>query len=58
MIGSSMVARHVALLERRVGRHDAELNIILAVLHKLLGSAPSPLPPRRHMGFVMNKVKR
>lgn len=44
------LARQVQALERKVGRHDAELRAILAALRKLL--QPAIPPAKRPIGFV------
>ncbi len=44
------LARKIEAIERKVGKHDADLQAVLSVLQKLLQAAPAP--PRRPMGFV------
>ncbi len=44
------LARRFDALEKKVGKHDADLEAILAMLGKLL--EPPPAAPRRPMGFV------
>jgi len=44
------LARKVEAIERRVGRHDVELQDVLRILRKLL--EPPPVPPKRSIGFV------
>jgi hypothetical protein len=39
-------------LERRVDRHDTDLQGVLAVLRKLV--EPLPLPPKRRIGFLLS----
>ena len=43
-------ARKIEALEKKVGKHDADLQAILAMLRKIL--EPPPLPPRRLFGFA------
>ena len=47
------LARKIAAIERRVGRHDTELREVLTILRKLL--KPPPTPPRPPLGFVPPK---
>ena len=42
--------RKVEAIERRVGKHDVELQDVLRILRKLLD--PSPVPAKRSIGFV------
>jgi len=44
------LARKVEAIERRVGKHDGELQDVLRILRTLL--EPPPVPPRRRIGFV------
>ena len=44
------LARSIERLERRVDRHDSDLQDVLSVLKKLL--APPPPPAKRHIGFL------
>ena len=44
------IARKIEALERKVGRHDADLQAILSILRKLL--EPPPAGPKRPIGFV------
>ncbi len=44
------LARKVEAIERRVGKHDGELQDVLRILRTLL--EPPPLPPKRRIGFV------
>ncbi len=43
------VARKIEALERRVGRHDSDLQDVLDMLRKLL---QPPAPPKRTIGFL------
>ena len=44
------LARKVEAIERRVGKHDFELQDVLKILRKLL--EPPPVPPTHRIGFV------
>jgi hypothetical protein len=44
------LARKIEALERKVGKHDADLQAVLTILRKLL--QPPPTPPKRAIGFV------
>jgi len=44
------IARKIEALERKVGKHDADLQAILGVLQKLL--QPPAAPAKRPIGFV------
>jgi hypothetical protein len=44
------LARKIGALERKVGKHDADLQALLSALQKLL--QPPPMPPKRPFGFV------
>jgi hypothetical protein len=44
------LARKIDAIERRVGKHDAELQEVLRMLRKLLAAPPAP--PRRPLGFM------
>ena len=44
------LARKIEALERKVGKHDADLQAVLSVLQKLL--QPPPAPPKRPIGFI------
>jgi len=44
------LARKIEALERKVGKHDADLHAVLNALKKLL--QPPPAPPKRPIGFV------
>ena len=44
------LARKIEAVERKVGKHDADLEAILSMLRKLL--QPPLAPPRRSIGFV------
>ena len=44
------LARKVEAIERRVGKHDGELQDVLRILRTLL--EPPPVPPKRRIGFV------
>jgi hypothetical protein len=50
-----LIARHLELLERKVGKHDSELKTILEILRKLLD--PLPPPSKRPMGFLSGKER-
>jgi hypothetical protein len=50
------LARKIEALERKVGKHDADLQAILDMLRKLL--QPPPVPPRRPIGFVGGGEKK
>ena len=43
------LARKIDAIERRVGKHDVELQDVLRILRKLL--EPPPAPPKRSIGF-------
>ena len=47
---NQQLARKIEALEKKVGKHDVDLQSILAMLRKLL--EPPPLAPRRPFGFV------
>ncbi len=49
------LARKINAIERRVGKHDAELQEVLRILRKLL--EPPSLPPRSPLGFAAPKSK-
>ena len=42
--------RKVETIERRVGKHDAEIREVVRILRELLG--PRPDPPKRRIGFM------
>jgi hypothetical protein len=44
------LARKIDAIERRVGKHDVELQEVLRILRKLL--EPPPVPPKRPLGFM------
>jgi len=44
------LARKIEAIERRVGKHDVELQEVLRILRKLL--EPPPLPAKRSLGFM------
>jgi hypothetical protein len=44
------LGRKVEAIERRVGKHDVELQDVLSILRKLL--EPPPLQPKRPIGFM------
>jgi hypothetical protein len=44
------LARKIEALERKVGKHDADLQALLSALQKLL--QPPPMQPKRPFGFV------
>jgi hypothetical protein len=44
------LARKIDAIERRVGKHDVELQDVLRILRKLL--EPPPVPPKRRIGFL------
>ena len=46
---NEQLARQIEALEEKVGKHDADLQAILAMLRKILEPPP---PPRRPFGFV------
>src|SRR5205823_1434793 len=48
---NQQLARKIELLEKRVGKHDVDLQGILAMLRKLL--EPLPPAPRRRFGFFV-----
>jgi len=50
LTGHDDLARKIDTIERRVGKHDAELQEVFRILRKLL--EPLPVPPRRPVGFV------
>jgi len=43
------LALKINALERKVGRHDSDLEGILEILRQLV--QPPPLPPKRQIGF-------
>jgi Skp family chaperone for outer membrane proteins len=45
------LTRSIERLERRVDRHDTDLQGVLTVLRKLVD--PAPLPPKRRIGFLL-----
>jgi len=47
---NQQLARKIEALEKKVGKHDVDLQGILTMLRKLL--EPPPLAPRRPFGFV------
>jgi len=51
------ILRQLGTLQGKVGKHDVELNKILKILYKLLEPPPLPLPPKRPMGFVVDRAK-
>lgn len=54
MLGSHQdLARKMDLIERRVGKHDAELQEVFRILRKLL--KPPALPPKQRLGFMPAK---
>jgi hypothetical protein len=44
------LARKIDAIERRVGKHDVELQEVLRILRKLL--EPPPVSPKRPLGFM------
>jgi hypothetical protein len=44
------LARKIEAIERKVGKHDADLKAVLGVLEELLQAPPAP--PRRPIGFI------
>jgi len=44
------LARKIDAIERRVGKHDVELQEVLRILRKLL--EPPPVPAKRPLGFM------
>lgn len=46
---NEQLARQIEALEEKVGKHDTDLQAILAMLRKILEPPP---PPRRPIGFV------
>ena len=44
------LAHKIEALDRKVGKHDADLAGILTILGKLL--APPPVPAKRRIGFI------
>jgi len=44
------LARKIDAIERRVGKHDVELQEVLRILRKLL--EPPPVPSKRPLGFM------
>jgi hypothetical protein len=47
---NEQLARQIEALEEKVGKHDTDLQAILAMLRKIL--EPPPQPPRHPFGFV------
>jgi hypothetical protein len=45
------LVRKMRAIERRVGKHDTELQEIIKILRKLL-QPPPPEPPKRPIGFI------
>jgi len=52
---SEDLARKIETLERKVGRHDADLQDVLRVIRNLLD--PPPAPPKRPIGFIAAEKK-
>ncbi len=50
LAGYEDLAHKLEAIERRVGKHDAELQEVLRILRKLL--APPPAPSKRQLGFT------
>ena len=50
------LARKVEALERKIGKHDSDLQGILQILQKLL--SPPSAPPKRPIGFVAPEKKK
>ena len=48
------LSRKVESIERRVGKHDSELQEVLTILRQLL--EPPPLIPKRQIGFMPARV--
>jgi hypothetical protein len=48
----------VEALERKLGKHDTDVQAILNILHRLLQPPPEPPPepPRRAIGFAKPKT--
>ena len=47
------LTKRIDSLERRAGKHDADLQTVLVILRKLI--TPLPTPPRRPMGFSADR---
>ena len=56
LAGHDDLARKIDAIERRVGKHDAELQEVFRILRKLL--EPPPLRPRRPVGFVVAETSK
>jgi hypothetical protein len=52
---NEQLARKIEALEEKVGKHDSNLQAILALLRKIL--EPPPGPPKRPIGFMPGKGK-
>jgi hypothetical protein len=50
------LARKIEALERKVGKHDSDLEGILGILKQLL--VPPPAPDKRPIGFVVSPKTR
>jgi hypothetical protein len=46
------LARKIEAIERKVGKHDADLKAVLGALKKMLQAEPVPAPVRRPIGFI------
>lgn len=52
---NSQLARKLEALERRVGKHDTDLQDVLTILRRLL--SPPATPPKRTIGFLPASAK-
>ncbi len=52
------LARKIEAIERKVGKHDADLKAILCVLEDLMQEAPEPVPAKRPIGFIGSDRKQ
>lgn len=50
LVSHDDLARKIDAIERRVGKHDTELQEVFRILRQLL--EPPPLPPKRPLGFL------
>ncbi len=49
------ILRQLEMVQSKVGKHDLELKKIIKILYRLLEPPPLSLPPKRPMGFVVDK---
>jgi ORF6N domain len=46
------LARKIEAIERKVGKHDADLKAVLRAMRNLLQEPPMPVPAKRPIGFI------